>query len=75
MPVTSRETRYNTRCDNKCIQKHIETQIVNRSDRYEKRCALREEAKQCVADELLLQVNNSNIRTSGRKTSSRVFMK
>ena len=73
MPVTSRETRYNTRCNNKSNQLRIDLQKNDRCDRYEKRCALREEAKQCVTDELLIHVNNSNLRTSSRKTSPRVF--
>ena len=59
MPViqpTTREIRYEQRCS----KKMIENQKGQRLDRYEKRCALRDEAKACVSLELNDRIQNQD---------------
>ena len=59
MPViqpTTREIRYEQRCS----KKMIENQKGQRLDRYEKRCALRDEAKSCVSLELNDRIQNQD---------------
>jgi len=59
MPIiqpTTREVRYEQRCS----KKMIENQKGERLDRYEKRCALRDEAKSCVSIELNDRIQNKN---------------
>jgi hypothetical protein len=59
MPViqpTTREMRYEQRCS----KKMIENQKGQRLDRYEKRCALRDEAKSCVSLELNDRIQNQD---------------
>ena len=59
MPIiqpTTREIRYEQRCS----KKMIENQKGQRLDRYEKRCALRDEAKSCVSLELNDRIQNKN---------------
>jgi len=68
MPViqpTTREIRYEQRCS----KKTIENQKDQRTYRYEKRCALREEAKTCVSVELNERVQKKQ-RTSTRKPTT-----
>lgn len=59
MPIiqpTTREVRYEQRCS----KKSVENQKGERLDRYEKRCALRDEAKSCVSIELNDRIQNKD---------------
>jgi len=68
---TTREIRYEQRCS----KKMIENQKGQRLDRYEKRCALRDEAKACVSLELNDRIQNqdrnqNNVRVQKKVRSS-----
>ncbi len=70
MPIQQPSDR-TTRYQHRCSKKSIEEQRVQRAERYEKRCALREEAKQSVSEEM--QERTQTRRTSERHSVSRGF--